>query len=145
VPLADVYPLVSTRSLARAFTYEVPDDVTKGAVVAVRIGRSSARGVVTDVGVELPPGVRPVAVGRVLDQVPATLVDLALWIADYYGSTPARALSLVAPTRRAPRGERPSPSARESLAGEPEPASLTDAQTAGATYVSVKRRLPNHI
>ena len=28
---------------------------------------------------------------------PAPLVDLALWVADYYGSTPARALELVAP------------------------------------------------
>ena len=34
-----------------------------------------------------------------------TLVDLALWIADYYGTTPARALDLVAPLRRAPRGD----------------------------------------
>ena len=69
--------------------------------------------------------------GRVLDEIPPTLVDLALWLADYYGSTPARALELVAPLRRAPRSERPSPAARESLAGEPEPAALTDGQRAG--------------
>ena len=67
VPLASVYPLVSTRSLARAFTYEVPLGVGKGAIVAVRLGRSSTRGVVTDVGVAAPEGVDPVAVGRVLD------------------------------------------------------------------------------
>jgi primosomal protein N' (replication factor Y) len=125
VPLASVYPLVSTRSLARPFTYEVPSDVGKGAIVAVRLGRSSTRGVVADVGVDPPEGVEPVPVGRVLDEIPATLVDLALWIADYYGSTPARALELVAPLRRAPRGERPSPAIRESLAGESEPENLT--------------------
>ena len=34
------------------------------------------------------------------------LVDLALWIADYYGSTPGRALTLVAPVQRKARGER---------------------------------------
>src|SRR5687768_3839091 len=116
MPLASVYPLVSTRSLARPFTYEVPEGTGKGAVVSVRLGRRSVRGVVADVGVSAPPGVEPVAVGAQLDEVPGTLVDLALWLADYYGSTPARALELVAPTRRKPRGERPSPAIRESLA-----------------------------
>ena len=117
MPLASVYPLVSTRSLARPFTYEVPDGMGKGAVVTVRLGRRSVRGVVADVGVSAPPGVDPIAVGSVLDEIPAPLVDLALWVADYYGSTPARALELVAPTRRSPRGERPSPSIRDSLVG----------------------------
>ena len=65
-----------------------------------------------------------------LDEIPGALVDLALWVADYYGSTPARALELVAPLRRAPRGERPSPTLRESLAGEPEPETLTPDQRA---------------
>src|SRR5262249_26449912 len=51
VPLASVYPLVSTRSLARPFTYEVPEGTAKGAVVSVRLGRSATRGVVADVGV----------------------------------------------------------------------------------------------
>ena len=126
--LASVYPLVSTRSLARPFTYEVPEGTGKGAVVSVRLGRRSVRGVVADVGVTAPPGVEPIAVGALLDHVPAPLVDLALWLADYYGSTPARALELVAPTRRTPRGDRPSPAVRESLEGEPEPASLTPDQ-----------------
>ena len=123
-----MYPLVSTRSLARPFTYEVPEGTGKGAVVSVRLGRRSVRGVVADVGVTAPPGVEPIAVGALLDHVPAPLVDLALWLADYYGSTPARALELVAPTRRTPRGDRPSPAVRESLEGEPEPASLTPDQ-----------------
>jgi primosomal protein N' (replication factor Y) (superfamily II helicase) len=128
MPLASVYPLVTTRSLARPFTYEVPDGMRKGAVVSMRLGRRSVRGVVADIGVSAPPGVEPVAVGSLLDEVPAPLVDLALWIADYYGSTPARALELVAPTRRSPRGDRPSPALRESLPGELEPAELTPDQ-----------------
>jgi primosomal protein N' (replication factor Y) (superfamily II helicase) len=128
VPLASVYPLVRTRSLARPFTYEVPDGVGKGAVVAVRLGRSRTRGVVTEVGVEAPPGVEPALVGDLLDEIPGTLVDLALWLADYYGSTPARALELVAPKRRERRVERPSPAARDALGGEPAPASLTAEQ-----------------
>jgi primosomal protein N' (replication factor Y) len=128
MPLADVFPLVSSRSLARPFTYEVPEGVGKGAVVALRLGGARARGVVTDVGVPAPAGVTPVPVGRLLDEVPAVLVDLALWLADYYGSTPARALALVAPQRRNPRGERLSPALRESLAGEQAPDALTSEQ-----------------
>ncbi|MGZ8686897.1 MAG: replication restart helicase PriA [Gaiellaceae bacterium] len=128
MPLASVYPLVSTRSLVHPFTYEVPEGVGKGAVVAVRLGRSSTRGVVADVGVAAPAGISPALVGKVLDEIPAPLVDLALWIADYYGSTPARAFELVAPLRRKARVERPSPAERESVAGEAEPATLTAEQ-----------------
>ncbi|HET9287675.1 MAG TPA: primosomal protein N' [Gaiella sp.] len=135
MPFATVYPLVSTRSLARPFTYDVPESVAKGAVVAVRLGRSATRGVVSDVGVEAPPGIVPVAAGKLLDEIPAPLVDLALWLADYYGSTPARAFELVAPRRRSPRGERPSPASRESFGGEPEPSALTPGQQAAVERI----------
>ena len=133
--LASVYPIVSTRTLARPFTYEVPDDVQKGTVVALRLGRQQTRGVVAEVGVDAPAGITTLPVGRVLDAIPPTLVDLALWLAEYYGSTPSRALELVAPARRAPRGEREAPGLRESLEGEPEPAVLTDAQTAAVARI----------
>ena len=136
MPLASVYPLVSTRSLARAFTYEVPEGMAKGAVVALRLGRSATRGVVTDVGVDAPDGIVLTEVGRLLDEIPAALVDLALWVADYYGSTPARALELVAPFRRAPRSHRPSPAVREGLVGEPEPAELTAEQREAVARVT---------
>ena len=43
---ASVYPLVTTRALARPFTYEVPDEVGRGTVVAVRLGGAQQRGVV---------------------------------------------------------------------------------------------------
>jgi primosomal protein N' (replication factor Y) len=135
VPLAAVYPLVRTRSLTRPFTYEVPDGVAKGAVVAVRLGRARTRGVVAEVGVEAPPGISPAPVGDVLEEIPGSLVDLALWIADYYGSTPARALELVAPRRRERRTERPSPAAREALGGEAAPEELTPEQEAAVTRV----------
>ena len=104
--LASVYPLVSSRSVARRFTYEVPPGVGKGAVVSIRFGRSSARGVVVETGVAAPPGVEPAPISGVLYELPPALVDLALWLADYYGSTPARALELVAPKLRARRGDR---------------------------------------
>ena len=45
---ATVYPLVTTRALARPFTYEAPDDVERGAVVSVRLGGAKQRGVVIE-------------------------------------------------------------------------------------------------
>jgi primosomal protein N' (replication factor Y) (superfamily II helicase) len=128
VPLASVYPLVSARAVARPFTYEVPEGTERGAVVAVRFGRARRRGIVTEVGVERPPGVDVAAVDDVVDAVPAALVELALWLAGYYGSTPARALELVAPRSPKRRKEQPSASVVHALAGEAEPAELTGPQ-----------------
>jgi primosomal protein N' (replication factor Y) len=128
MPLASVYPLVPTRVLARPFTYEVGDGVQRGAIVELPLGRAKARGLVAEVDVEAPPGLRIRPAGQVLDEVPEALVVLALWLADYYGSTPARALRLIAPRKRAPRGERALPSARDALAGEAPPDSLTSEQ-----------------
>jgi primosomal protein N' (replication factor Y) len=128
VPYVSVYPLVTARALARPFTYEADDGVGKGAVVAVPLGRSRVRGVVVAEEDAAPAGVRPVPVLRVLDELPGSLVDLALWVAEYYGSTPARALALIAPPRRARRGARQSPASSHTLAGERAPAVLTPAQ-----------------
>jgi primosomal protein N' (replication factor Y) len=127
---ASVYPLVTARALSRAFTYEVPDDVRKGAVVEVRFGRGRQRGVVVDVDGAQPNGIKIAPIERVVEELPAALVDLALWVADYYGSTPARALQLVAPRVRRRRKELPAPLAREGLAGEAPPERLTDEQQA---------------
>ncbi len=106
----------------------MPEDARVGSVVEVRFGNAKRRGLVVELGVDAPAGVDVVPVERVVEELPETLVELALWVADYYGSTPARALALVAPVQRKPRGERPQPGARESLAGEPEPARLSDSQ-----------------
>jgi primosomal protein N' (replication factor Y) len=125
-----VYPLVATRALARPFTYEATNGVQKGSVVAVRLAGARRRGVVVSVEDEAPEGVDPVPVERIVDAVPAPLVDLALWIADYYGSTPGRALGLVAPLRREPRSAAQSPAEREALEGEARPQTLTKSQEA---------------
>ena len=125
---ASVYPLVTARALAREFTYEVPDDVAAGAVVEVRFGNVRRRAVVTALDVPPPQGVQVAPVERVVDELPRELVELALWIADYYGSTPGRALALIAPLRRKARGERPQPAERDALAGEDAPARLSDTQ-----------------
>jgi primosomal protein N' (replication factor Y) len=126
--LASVYPLVSARSLARPFTYEIEDEVGKGAVLAIPFGNSRRRGVVVDADAEAPPDVEPVAAERVLETLPPALVDLALWLADYYGSTPARALALIAPQQPKRRGERREVTTTAGLAAEPAPARLSEPQ-----------------
>jgi primosomal protein N' (replication factor Y) len=125
---ASVYPLVTARALAREFTYEVPETVAQGAVVEVRFGNARRRGVVTRLDVDPPPGVEAAAVERVVEELPPALVELALWLADYYGSTPGRALGLIAPLQRRPRGERPRPAERDALGGEAAPEELTPSQ-----------------
>src|SRR5438034_5332778 len=126
-----VVPLVTARALSgREFTYELPNGVGKGAVVSVPFGRSRARGVVVEVAESAPVGIKALPVERVLYELPATLIDLALWVAEYYGSTPARALELVAPVRRARRKEQGPPAERQSLEGEAAPQRLSEAQQA---------------
>jgi primosomal protein N' (replication factor Y) len=126
---ASVYPLVTARAVARPFTYEVPEGAEKGAIVEVKFGNARRRGVITEVDVALPEGVAASLVERVAETLPPALVDLALWLADYYGSTPARALALVAPYNAKRRGERSTASVTGSLAAEPPPASLSEMQT----------------
>jgi primosomal protein N' (replication factor Y) len=128
VPLASVYPLVSARAVARPFTYEVPEGTEPGSVVAVRFGRARRRGIVTEVGVEPPHGVDVAHVESVVDAIPPSLVELALWLAGYYGSTPARALELVAPRSPKRRKEQRPAAEVHALPGESEPAELTQSQ-----------------
>jgi primosomal protein N' (replication factor Y) (superfamily II helicase) len=130
VRYASVYPLVTTRVLARPFTYEVEDGVGKGTVVSMPLGRSQVRGVVVGDEAAAPEGVRPVPVTRVVDEVPPALVDLALWVAEYYGSTPARALALVAPQARARRGDRRTPAESYTLTSDESPVTLSESQEA---------------
>jgi primosomal protein N' (replication factor Y) (superfamily II helicase) len=125
---ASVYPLVTARAVARPFTYEVPADAGVGSIVEVRFGNAKRRGVVTAVDVAPPDGVKTSAIERIAETLPAALVELALWLADYYGSTPARALALVAPYNAKRRGERRSVSVTGSLAAEAAPAALSATQ-----------------
>ena len=124
---ASVYPLVTARARARPFTY-LADGLEKGSVVSVPFGRDQRRGVVVGLEEEAPPEVEPVAFERVLGSVSPALVDLALWIADYYGSTPARALALVAPETRARRKGARRREGPKPFPAEAPPATLTEEQ-----------------
>jgi primosomal protein N' (replication factor Y) len=130
---AHVVPLVTTRALDRPFTY-LGEGLAPGDIVSVLFGRARRRGVVVSVSEDAPPGVEPVGVEKVLGQIPPALVDLALWIAAYYGTTPARALALVAPASRARRGARRRPVPAD-LPAEDEPEHLTEAQQAALSHI----------
>jgi primosomal protein N' (replication factor Y) len=125
---ASVYPLVPARAVAREFSYEVENGVGKGAIVSVPFGKRHVRGIVVSIADDPPEGIEPVPVDGVVGGVPPALVDLALWLADYYGSTPARALALVAPHTPKRRKEQAPPAERQSLAGEAPPAELSPEQ-----------------
>jgi primosomal protein N' (replication factor Y) (superfamily II helicase) len=106
--IARVQPLTTTRRLAGPFDYALPaEPVEVGSIVRVPFGRQALDGVVVDLSetTAVPPEklVTPTAVRE--DSLPAELVGLALWMADEYCSTPARALSLVLPPKGRARTE----------------------------------------
>jgi primosomal protein N' (replication factor Y) len=127
--IARVQPLTTTRRLAGPFDYALPDaPVEVGSVVRVPFGRQALDGVVVGLAdtTEVPAEklVTPTAVRA--DSVPPELVELALWMADEYCSTPARALSLVLPPKGKPRTELWAERTERPLDGE----RLTDNQRA---------------
>ena len=97
--IARVEPLTTTRRLSGPFDYRVDHEVQIGSIVRIPFGHQKLDGVViglaetTDVPDEklvAPTNVRE-------DSLPRDLVDLAIWMAEEYCSTPARALALVTP------------------------------------------------
>src|SRR4051794_14792405 len=104
--IAQVEPLTTTRRLSGPFDYALPaEPVVVGSVVKVPFGRQRLDGVVVGLAAESElPAERLVAPSAVReDSVPPDLVELALWMAGEYASTPARALSLVLPPPGRPR------------------------------------------
>ncbi|MCW2990600.1 MAG: primosomal protein, partial [Solirubrobacterales bacterium] len=97
--MAKVEPLTTARALRGPFDYERPEGVGVGSVLEVPFGRQTLLGVVT--GLAEASEHTLVAPRRVLEHsLPPDLVELALWMAAEYCSTPARALSLVSPPSR---------------------------------------------
>src|SRR5688572_594456 len=93
-----VEPIVTARVLRGPFDYLRPDGVEVGTLLEVPFGRRSVLGVVTGLADASDHELSEPT--RVLDHtVPAELVDLALWMAREYCSTPARALGLVMPPK----------------------------------------------
>ena len=98
-PVAKVEPITTARALRGPFDYLRPDGVGIGSILVVPFGHRDVTGIVVGVAEAsaLPAG-RLAQPRRVLDHdLPPELVDLALWMAGEYCSTPARALALVSP------------------------------------------------
>ncbi len=113
-PIAHVEPLTTARALRGPFDYARPEGVGVGSVLVVPFGRRDVVGVVTGLAEESEHDV--VAPRRVLDaDLPADLVELALWMAADLCSTPARALSLMLP----PKGTRAKTALWASATGAP--------------------------
>src|SRR3954463_3489168 len=97
--IARVEPLTTTRRLSGPFDYKVDGDIDVGSLLKIPFGHQKLDGVVTALTEtsEVPEEklVAPLATRD--DTLPRDLVDLALWMAEEYCSTPARALSLVTP------------------------------------------------
>ena len=100
MPIARVEPLTTTRRLSGPFDYRVADgEVEVGSIVRIPFGHQKLDGVVVALAetTEVPDEKLVSPTGVREDSVPRDLVDLALWMAEEYCSTPARALALVTP------------------------------------------------
>ena len=98
--IARVEPLTTTRRLSGPFDYRVDEPVQAGSLVRIPFGHQKLDGRGRRAhGDDRGPGREAGLdhVGARTDSIPADLVDLALWMAEEYCSTPARALALVSP------------------------------------------------
>ena len=100
--IAKVEPLTTARALRGPFDYRLPASlagVGKGSVLVVPFAGRRVLGVVTALAErsELPPEKLAEPIEALEASVPPELVDLGLWTAREYCSTPARGLQLVLP------------------------------------------------
>jgi primosomal protein N' (replication factor Y) len=86
------------------FHYAIPEPLARraqvGARVLVRFGARKVTGVVVRIDSAAPPGIVPIALSEVLDEVPALspeLVELCMWIADYYEAPPGEVIRAALP------------------------------------------------
>ena len=98
-------------ALRNTLTYLVPDSmsVQPGQRVQVPLATRKATGIVLRSGSALPPGIQARPVLRVLDDEPVLgpeLLDLGLWIADYYVAPIGEVFRAMLPLRSATRRAR---------------------------------------
>ncbi len=128
--IAKVEPLTTARALRGPFDYRLPAemaDVGVGSVVRVPFGRQRVLGVVVDLAEtsDLAPERLAEPIEALETGVPAELVQLGLWVAREYCSTPSRGLRLVLPPgagvrkrRSRPRVELPGVALADAVAPE---------------------------
>lgn len=93
-------------------TYGVPDGwqvPAVGARVLVPVGARSLTGIVVSAAAPGAPGMRVKPLADVLDAtpfLPANIIKLALWVAEYYVSSPGEAIATAMPPRAEVESER---------------------------------------
>jgi primosomal protein N' (replication factor Y) len=102
VTVLRVEPLTTARALRGPFDYRLPaamDGLEVGSVVRVPFGPRRLLGVVVELAEtsELPPERLAEPIEALEAGAPAELVELGLWVAREYCSTPSRGLQLVLP------------------------------------------------
>jgi primosomal protein N' (replication factor Y) len=102
VTVLRVEPLTTARALRGPFDYRLPaamDGLEVGSVVRVPFGPRRLLGVVVELAAtsELPPERLAEPIEALEVGAPAGLVELGLWVAREYCSTPSRGLQLVLP------------------------------------------------
>ncbi len=100
--IAKVEPLTTARALRGPFDYKLTErfgDVGIGSLLLVPFGRQRLRGVVVGLAEtsELPPERLASPIAVLSEPLPPGLVELGLWAAREYCSTPSRGLELVLP------------------------------------------------
>ena len=100
--IAKVEPLTSARALRGPFDYRIParlDGVGVGSLLLVPFGPRRIQGVVVGLAEtsELPPERLAEPIAALGAGVPPELVELGMWTAREYCSTPSRGLQLVLP------------------------------------------------
>lgn len=108
--VASVYIQLKTRSLEKPFDYRIPDRlagaVAIGSVVLVPLGRQKAVGIVAGLAASSRVSAsRLVDIAELVDYppIPERLIELALWISDYYYCSPTTALGLALPPGGLPK------------------------------------------
>jgi primosomal protein N' (replication factor Y) len=98
-------------AIRNTLTYLVPDSFTvqPGQRVQVPLATRKATGIVLRAGSTLPPGIQPRPILRVLDTEPVLtpeLLELGLWIADYYVAPIGEVFRAMLPLRSTTRRTR---------------------------------------
>ena len=130
--IARVEPLTTARALRGPFDYLLPErlgEVGVGTLLEVPFGRQRLLGVVVEVAErsQLPPERLAEPIAALEAGVSPELVELALWVAREYCSTPARGLDLVLPPGTG------------SSRGQTAPRTEITARAAGSASVALER------
>ena len=141
--IAKVEPLTQARALRGPFDYRVPDemDAGVGSVLLVPFGHRRVLGVVVETAERSDvPAEKLVEPLEALEGgVPPELVQLGLWTAEEYVSTPARGLSLVLPPGTG-TGARQRTRTRRALRAELTPQGLAALEETSGERLGTKQR-----